>query len=122
MTSIPITDLARVHAPIADALRAAFDRVLRASSFILVPEVDRFQRSFAEYCGTRHCIGVGAGTAALSIMMQAAGMRPGHEVIVPAHTCVASALAVMRVGARPVCVEVTRDTGLIDPEAVQDAI
>jgi dTDP-4-amino-4,6-dideoxygalactose transaminase len=122
MTSIPITDLARLHGPIGDELRAAFDRVLGANSFILGTEVERFEQSFAGYCGSRHCVGVGSGTAALSIMMQAAGIQPGDEVIVPAHTFVASALAVIHAGARPVCVDVTRDTGLIDPDAVQDAV
>src|SRR5205823_7767259 len=102
--------------------RAAFDRVLGASSFILGAEVERFEGAFADRCGVRHCVGVGSGTAALSIMMQAAGIQSGDEVIVPAHTFVASALAVIHAGARPVCVEVRRDTGLIDPEAVEAAI
>jgi dTDP-4-amino-4,6-dideoxygalactose transaminase len=122
MKSIPITDLARLHAPLRDELRTAFDRVLGASSFILGAEVERFELAFAEFCGVSHCVGVGSGTAALSIMMQAAGIQPGDEVIVPAHTFVASALAVVHVGAIPVCVDVTRDTGLIDPEAVAEAV
>jgi dTDP-4-amino-4,6-dideoxygalactose transaminase len=122
MTTIPITDLSRLHAPLEDELRAAFDRVLGSSAFILGAEVERFERAFAELCGTAHCVGVASGTAALSIMMQAVGIEPGDEVIVPAHTFVASALAVLHAGARPVCVDVTRGTGLIDPEAIQDAI
>ncbi|MGN6167715.1 MAG: DegT/DnrJ/EryC1/StrS family aminotransferase, partial [Solirubrobacteraceae bacterium] len=77
---------------------------------------------FAEYCGTRYCVGVASGTAALTIMLQAAGIAPGDEVIVPAHTFIATALAVIHAGARPVCVDVDQGSGLIDPDAGADAI
>jgi dTDP-4-amino-4,6-dideoxygalactose transaminase len=119
---VPITDLGRVHAPLQAELRAAFDRVLEGSAFILGSEVEQFERAFADLCGVRHCVGVASGTAALTIMIRAAGIEPGDEVIVPAHTFVASALAVLHAGATPVCAEVERGTGLIDPAAVQDAV
>lgn len=122
MTTVPITDLARLHAPLQGELRAAFDRVLGSSSFILGTEVERFERAFADLCGTRYCVGLASGTAALTIMIQAAGIEPGDEVIVPAHTFIASALAVMHAGGRPVCVDVQRRTGLLDPAAVEAAI
>ena len=61
---VPFVDLARLHAPMADELRAAFDRVLGASAFILGEEVGAFEDEFAAYCGVRHCVGVGSGTAA----------------------------------------------------------
>jgi dTDP-4-amino-4,6-dideoxygalactose transaminase len=115
-------DLGRHHAPLADELRAAFERVLGASSFILGEEVERFETQFADYCGVRHCVGVGSGTAALTIMLQGAGIGPGDEVVVPAHTFIATALAVVHVGATPVYADVLSDTGLIDPEAVGAAI
>lgn len=121
-TAVPFMDLGRVHAPLAEELRAAFERVLGASSFILGEEVERFEAGFAELCGVSHCVGVASGTAALTIMLQAAGIRPGDEVIVPAHTFVATALAVKHVGARPVCVDVEPGTGLIDPGATAAAI
>src|SRR5581483_11589345 len=120
--NVPITHLARVHAPLAQDLQAAFERVLRASSFILGTEVEQFENAFAEFCGVGHCVGVASGTAALSIMIQAAGIEPGDEVIVPAHTFVASALSVMHAGATPVLVDVERGSGLIDPAAVEAAI
>jgi dTDP-3-amino-3,4,6-trideoxy-alpha-D-glucose transaminase len=122
VTHVPITDLARLHAPLQDELRGAFARVLGASSFILGAEVERFEQAFAESCGARHCVGVASGTAALTIMVRAAGIGPGDEVIVPAHTFVASALSIMHAGARPVCVDVERSTGLIDPAAVEAAV
>ncbi len=121
-TSVPFVDLQRHHAPIESELRAAFDRVLGASAFILGQEVERFETRFAELCAVRHCVGVASGTAALIIMLQAAGIGAGDEVIVPAHTFIATALAVQHVGAVPVCVDVELGTGLIDPAAVSAAI
>jgi dTDP-4-amino-4,6-dideoxygalactose transaminase len=120
--SVPFMDLRRQHDPLADDLRAAFERVLGASSFILGEEVETFETEFAEYCGTDYCVGVNSGTAALGIMLRASGIGPGDEVIVPAHTFIATALAVVHAGAEPVCVEVERGTGLIDPAAITAAI
>jgi dTDP-4-amino-4,6-dideoxygalactose transaminase len=119
---IPFVDLARQHEPLATELRAAFERVLGASSFVLGEEVERFEEEFAAYCGTADCVGVASGTAALQIMLKAAGVGRGDEVIVPAHTFIASALAVLHVGATPVCVDVDYGTGLIDRDAANAAI
>jgi dTDP-4-amino-4,6-dideoxygalactose transaminase len=120
--SVPFMDLSRQHAPLATELRAAFDRVLGTSAFILGEEVERFEREFAEYCGVAHCVGLASGTAALTLMFEAAGIGPGDEVILPAHTFTASALAVVHAGATPVCVDVDRGAGLIDVAAVRAAI
>src|ERR687886_448420 len=98
---VPFVALDRQHAPIAAELRAAFDRVLGASAFI---------------------VGVASGTAALTLAFQAAGIGPGDEVIVPAHTFVASALAVLHAGATPVFCDVDDGTGLIDAESAGDAV
>src|SRR5437764_10035158 len=70
---VPFMDISRQHAPLAEDLRAAFDRVLCSSAFILGEEVERFERAFAEYCGVEHCVGIASGTSALTIMLQAAG-------------------------------------------------
>jgi len=121
-TSVPFMDLARQHAPLTNELRAAFDRVLGASSFILGEEVERFEGEFAGYCGVDHCVGVASGTAALTIMLKAAGIGRGDEVIVPGHTFIASALAVLHAGATPVAVDVLDGTGLINPAAVEEAV
>jgi dTDP-3-amino-3,4,6-trideoxy-alpha-D-glucose transaminase len=103
------------HEPIKQELRAAFDRVLASSAFILGAEVEDFEAEFADYCGVQHCVGVSSGTAALTLLLRAYNIGPGDEVIVPAHTFIASALAVAYVGATPVLCDVTEDTGLIDP-------
>jgi dTDP-4-amino-4,6-dideoxygalactose transaminase len=111
--------LERQHAVIEDQLRDAFDRVLKANAFVLGEEVERFEAEFASYCDARHCVGVSSGTAALSLMLRASGIGPGDEVIVPAHTFIASALAVSHVGALPVLCDVHEGSGLIDADAAR---
>jgi dTDP-4-amino-4,6-dideoxygalactose transaminase len=120
--AVPFVDLHRQHAPIARELADAYERVLGAGSFILGTEVESFEREFAEYCGVAHCVGVSSGTAAITIAALAAGVGPGDEVIVPAHTFVASALGVFHAGATPVFADVNEATGLLDPEAAAAAI
>lgn len=111
--------LERQHATVEVELHEAFARVLDSSGFILGEEVERFEAEFADYCDTAHCVGVSSGTAALSLMLRASGIGAGDEVIVPAHTFIASALAVAHVGATPVLCDVDEGTGLIDPDAAR---
>jgi dTDP-3-amino-3,4,6-trideoxy-alpha-D-glucose transaminase len=115
--SVPFVALGRQHAALAVELRAAFERVLGTDAFILGREVEAFEEEFAAYCGARECVGVASGTAALTLALIAAGIGRGDEVIVPGHTYIASALAVLHAGATPVFCDVQRDTGLIDPDA-----
>lgn len=122
MPAVPFVDLARQHAPIADELRQAYNRVVGSSAFVLGDELERFESEFASYCGADHCVGVGSGTAALTVMLQAAGVGANDEVIVPAHTFIATALAVRHSGAIPVYVDVDYGTGLIEHDAVEAAI
>jgi dTDP-3-amino-3,4,6-trideoxy-alpha-D-glucose transaminase len=119
---IPLVALQRQHAYLREELRAAFERVLDSSAFILGREVESFEVEFAEYCGVRHCVGVASGTAALTLALKAAGIGEGDEVIVPAHTFVASALGVLHAGATPVFCDVEEATGLIDLESARAAI
>jgi dTDP-3-amino-3,4,6-trideoxy-alpha-D-glucose transaminase len=114
--------LERQHARIEDELHAAFLRVLSSSGFTLGAELDQFESDFAAYTGVAHCVGVSSGTAALRLMLRAYGIGPGDEVIVPAHTFIASALAVAHAGATPVLCDVQEGTGLIDPEAARAAV
>src|SRR5438309_2042491 len=122
MSQIPFVALDRQHVPLMNELRAAWQRVVDDSAFILGAELDAFEREFADYCGTRHCVGVGSGTAALTLAVRAAGIGPGDEVIVPAHTYIASALAVAHTGATVVFCDVERGSGLIDADAAAAAV
>ncbi len=110
------------HAPLKERLHGAFERVLNSNAYILGAEVEAFEHEFAEYCGVKQCVGVSSGTSALTHMLRAYNVGPGDEVIVPAHTFIASALAVAHVGATPVLCDVLEDTGLIDPDAARAAI
>lgn len=110
------------HAPIKARLQEAFDRVVESNGYILGDEVEAFEHEFAQYCGARQCVGVSSGTSALTLMLRAYNVGPGDEVIVPAHTFIASALAIAHVGATPVLCDVLEDTGLIDPDAVRAAV
>lgn len=121
-TTVRFGALERQHAPIEDQLRDAFVRVLSNNSFVLGEEVERFEEEFASYCDVNYCVGVSSGTAALSLMLRASGIGPGDEVIVPAHTFVASALAVAHVGAVPVLCDVDAGSGLIDPESARSMV
>ncbi len=119
---VPFVDLGRHHDPTAQELRLAFDRVLSSGGFILGNEVDHFEAEFAAFCGTRHCVGTASGTAALTLALLAAGIQPGDEVIVPAHTYVATALAVLHAGGTPVFCDVEDESGLIDVRSAADAV
>jgi dTDP-4-amino-4,6-dideoxygalactose transaminase len=110
------------HAQIREQLCDAFERLLESSAFTLGAEVEQFEADFARYCDVEHCVGVSSGTAALTLMLRAYNIGPGDEVIVPAHTFIASALAVAHVGATPVLVDVLEGTGLIDPDAARAAV
>lgn len=90
--------------------------------YLLGPELEEFEREFAAYCGTRHCVGVGSGVSAIELALRAAGVGPGDEVIVPAYTWIATWLAVTRTGARPVGVDVEEATYNIDPRRIEAAI
>ena len=119
---IPFLDLRAAHNEVAGELRDATARVVDSGIYLFGPELEAFEREFAEHCGTRHCVGVGSGLSAIELSLRAAGVGPGDEVIVPAYTWVATWLAVTRAGARPVGVDVLPATRNIDPELIAAAI
>ena len=119
---IPLVDLAAQHASIESELRDALSRAAGRTDFILGESVGAFERAFAEFSGSAHCVGVANGTDALELIMRAAGIGPGNDVILPANTFVATAMAVVRAGARPVVVDCEEETFLIDPSATKLAL
>jgi dTDP-4-amino-4,6-dideoxygalactose transaminase len=118
---IPLVDLSASHAEVAAEIAAGWERVLSRTAFILGDEVAGFEEAFAAFCGVAHCVGVASGTDALELALRALGVGAGDEVILPANTFVATALAVTRAGATPVLVDVDPATLLVDPEAVRAA-
>lgn len=115
---IPLADLAPQHAAVADAIERGFARVLAAQRFVGGPEVEAFERAFAQFAEVAHCVGVGNGTDALELALRASGVAAGDEVIVPANSFIATALAVLRAGARPVIVDCEPVAHALDPGAV----
>ncbi len=115
VASIPLVDLRAQHEEIAREVQEGWARVIERSAFIQGEEVETFERSFAALCGVRHCVGVGSGTDALELGLRAIGVGPGDEVILPANSFVASALAVVRMGAVPALVDVDPESLMIDP-------
>lgn len=112
--AIPLVDLAAQHRQVADEVERGFARVLADTSFIMGEDVARFERSFARFSRAAHCIGVASGTDAIELMVRAAGVGPGDEVIVPANSFIATAVAVIRAGATPVLVDCDPVYHLID--------
>jgi dTDP-4-amino-4,6-dideoxygalactose transaminase len=119
---VPFLDLAAAQVELADELAAATARVLASGWYVLGPEVEEFERRFAEYVGAAHCVGVASGLDALHLSLAAMGIGEGDEVIVPSHTFIATWLAVSRVGARPVPVEPDPITANIDPDRLEAAV
>jgi dTDP-3-amino-3,4,6-trideoxy-alpha-D-glucose transaminase len=119
---VPFVDLAPQLAAQRDEIDGAIRRVLDSGRFILGAELAAFEASFAAWCDVGHAVGTASGTDALELALRALDIGPGDEVITVSHTFVATALAVSATGAKPVFVDVGRDDGLIDPEAVAAAI
>lgn len=103
-------------------LRAAFERVYTRSWYIEGVEDEAFEKTFAEYCNTKYCVGVGNGLDALMLALKALDIKDGDEVIVPSNTYIATALAVTYVGAKIVFVEPDIRTFNIDPSKIECAI
>jgi dTDP-4-amino-4,6-dideoxygalactose transaminase len=118
---VPLVDLGIQHSQIAEEVAAGFDRVLDSGAYILGPEVESFERAFAEYAGVSRVVGVGNGTDALELALRAGGVQPGAEVVLPANTFVATAEAVVRAGARVRLVDCDENF-LIDPGALESAM
>jgi len=120
--SIPLVNVGRMHQDIRDEIDAAIAGVIDRGDFILGKEVAAFEEEFADYCGVKHCIGVGSGLDALTISLRGLGIGKGDEVIVQANTFVATALAVNHVGATPVLVDHDPETYNLDARRITEAI
>jgi dTDP-4-amino-4,6-dideoxygalactose transaminase len=119
---VPFLDLKAPYRELKEELDAAYRRVMESGWYILGKEVEAFETEFAEYCGVKHCVGVGNGLDALHLILRAMDIGPGDEVIVPANTYIATWLAVSYAGATPVPVEPDEWTYNIDPRLVEQAI
>jgi dTDP-4-amino-4,6-dideoxygalactose transaminase len=118
---VPLVDLRIQNRQVEAEALQAISEVLQAGSFILGPQVDRFEEEYAAFCSVDHCVGVANGTDAVELALRAAGVGPGDEVVVPANTFVATAEAVLHTGADLALVDCDEDF-LIDPAALGHAV
>ena len=120
--TLPLVDLKRQYLSIKEEIDAALLEGVASTQYILGEELVRFEEEFAGYCGARYCVGVGSGTAAILLALEALGISQGDEVIVPANTFPGSVLPVLRLGATPVLVDCDEETATIDVGAVSAAV
>ena len=120
--NIPFVSFKPLEKELDTYIHAAFERVYTNSWYIDGNEGKVFEEAFAEYCGTRYCVGCGNGLDALILSLKALKISTGDEVLVPSNTYIATALAVTYVGAKPVFVEPDIRTYNIDPVNIKDNI
>jgi dTDP-4-amino-4,6-dideoxygalactose transaminase len=119
---VPVLDLKAEYAQLRDEILPELDRVCQNSSFVMGPDVEAFEREFADFCGTRHCIALSSGTAALHLGLLALGVQTDDEVITTPNTFLATAEAITYCGAVPVFVDIDPATGNLDPKLIERAI
>ncbi len=111
-----------MHAAIRDEVLAAMTRVYDSNWYVLGEELAQFEQAYGQFNQVAHTVGVGNGLEALVLALKALGIGPGDEVLVPAHTFIATWLAVTQVGATPVPVEPQWETSNIDPALLAAAL
>lgn len=119
---VPFVDFLPQYKETKREINAGLKKVFEKSNFILGQEVKDFEAEFASYCEASYGIGVNSGTDALHLALRALGVKEGDEVIVPAFTFIATALAVSYTGAKPVFVDIQENIYNMDPEKVRAAI
>lgn len=122
MTRIPFVDLSFQHQPLIDEIKQALLNVVERGDFILGQEVRELERDFAQATGVQYGIGVGSGTDAIALGLQACGILPGDEVLIPANTFIATVIGAVHAGAKPILVDCYPETALMDLEAAAKAI
>ncbi len=119
---VSLMDLEAQYREIEDEVLAVVKKVLRSGCYILGPNVRLLEEEIASYCGSKYAVGVASGTDALELSLAALGVGEGDEVITTPFTFVATAEAIVRVGARPVFVDIEKDSFNIDPVRIKEGI
>ena len=120
--NIPFVDLTLQHQPIQNEIEQAIHNVLQKGDFVLGKALAEFETAFATACGVQYAVGVACGTDAIALGLQASGIKPGDEVILPANTFIATLIGVVHAQATPILVDCDPETALIDLKAAEKAI
>jgi dTDP-4-amino-4,6-dideoxygalactose transaminase len=122
VVAVPFVDLGAQQSALAEELGAVFDDALLRTDWILGNDVDAFEREFAAYSDVGFGVGTDSGLSAIELILRAAGIGPGDEVITAANTFVATLFAISHTGATPVLVDIDRATYNVDPNQVEAAV
>jgi dTDP-4-amino-4,6-dideoxygalactose transaminase len=119
---IPFVDLHAQYLSIKQEIDAAIAEVIRETSFIRGPHVEKFEKEFAEVVGVQHCVSCANGTDALYIAMKGLELKPGDEVITTAHSWISTSETITQAGGRVVFCDTDRETFTIDPALIESKI
>ena len=122
LSSVPFVDLTLIHDPLKPEIQAAIQAVIDQGDFVLGHALTDFEIAFANACGVQYGVGVASGTDAIALGLQACGIQPGDEVLVPANTFIATLIGVLHAGATPVLVDCDPHTALIDLNQADKAV
>ena len=117
---IPFLDLVTLHEELEAELVPVFQKVLRTAGFVGGPMVEEFEREFAAFTGSSHCVGLASGTDAVRFALMAAGVQPGDIVLTVPHTFIATTEGISQAGARPDFVDIEESTYCMDPVKLQE--
>jgi dTDP-4-amino-4,6-dideoxygalactose transaminase len=119
---VPLVDLQAQYRSLKTEMEAAILAAVRSGQFILGPEVEKFETDFAKYLGRKYFVGCQSGTSAITLMLQAAGIGPGDEVVTTPMTYFATSEGILQAGATPVFADVDERTLNLDPRLAEKAI
>ena len=119
---VPLVDLQAQYRSLRDQILSAVTRVCDSQRFIMGPEITALEDELARMLGIEHAVAVSSGTDALLLALMTLGIGPGDEVITSAHSFFATAAAIVRVGARPVFVDIDPETFNIDAARLSAAV